>query len=74
MTGQRKTLVNEGIHMSNGAGFSWFLHPYPAELTAILTSVAKDSSVAEPILLGNLFDLWLYPLGAVPWTVSQILP
>jgi UDP-2,3-diacylglucosamine pyrophosphatase LpxH len=68
-----KTIVISDIHMSNGAGYSWFLPPYPAELTAMLNRTGNDSSVEELVLLGDVFDLWLYPLDATPWTVSQIL-
>jgi UDP-2,3-diacylglucosamine pyrophosphatase LpxH len=68
-----KTIVISDIHMSNGAGYSWFLPPYPGQLTAMLNRTGNDSSVEELVLLGDVFDLWLYPLDVTPWTVSQIL-
>lgn len=69
----QKTIVLSDLHISNGASYSWFLPPYPKYLTAMLTDVANDSTVAELVLLGDIFDLWLYPLDVVPWTVPQIL-
>jgi UDP-2,3-diacylglucosamine pyrophosphatase LpxH len=69
----QKTIVLSDVHMSNWADYSWFLHPYPEDLTAMLNRVANDSSVWELVLLGDVFDLWLYPLDVVPWTISQII-
>jgi UDP-2,3-diacylglucosamine pyrophosphatase LpxH len=39
----------------------------------MLNNFANDASVEELVLLGDLFDLWLYPLNVVPWTISQII-
>ena len=66
------TIVLSDMHISNGEKYTWFLPPYPAQLTQMLNQIAGDSSVAEVVLLGDLFDLWLYPLDVVPWTVAQI--
>jgi UDP-2,3-diacylglucosamine pyrophosphatase LpxH len=73
MATPQKTIVISDIHISNGAAYSWFLPPYPLFLTEMLTDIAQDSTVAELVLLGDVFDLWLYPLDVVPWTVDQIL-
>lgn len=72
MAPQQKTIVISDNHISNGANYSWFLPPYPEKLTAMLNSIANDPNVAELILLGDLFDLWVYPVDVVPWSVSQI--
>jgi UDP-2,3-diacylglucosamine pyrophosphatase LpxH len=73
MTASQKTIIISDVHISNGAGYSWFLPPYPDDLTAMLNSIANDSSVGELVLLGDVFDLWVYPLHVVPWTVNQII-
>jgi UDP-2,3-diacylglucosamine pyrophosphatase LpxH len=69
----QKTIVISDIHMSDGQNYSWFLPPCPEEVIALLHRVASDASVEELVLLGDVFDLWLYPLDVVPWTVSQII-
>lgn len=68
-----KTIVLSDIHISNGAGYSWFRPPYPEYLTAMLNSTANDRSITELVLLGDVFDLWLYPINIVPSTIAQIL-
>lgn len=73
MTVPQKTIVLSDTHISNGAGYSWFLPPYPRYLTAMLNHTANDPSITELVLLGDVFDLWLYPLNVVPSTVAQIL-
>jgi UDP-2,3-diacylglucosamine pyrophosphatase LpxH len=73
MESPEKTIVVSDIHISNGAGYSWFLPPCPSEFTAMLKRMAGDPTVKELVLLGDLFDLWLYPLDVVPWTTPQIL-
>jgi len=67
------TIVLSDIHMSNGQQYSWFLPPYPAQLVQLLNQVAADPSVAEVVLLGDLLDLWLYPVNVVPWMAAQIV-
>ena len=70
---QDKTIVISDVHISNGEKYAWFLPPYPADLTQMLNQISADSSVAEVVLLGDLLDLWLYPVNVVPWTVAQIV-
>lgn len=72
MAARQKTTVVSDIHISNGANYSWFLPPCPERFTAMLNKVANDADVAELILLGDLFDLWVYPVDVVPWSVSKI--
>jgi UDP-2,3-diacylglucosamine pyrophosphatase LpxH len=67
------TIVISDIHIANGQKYSWFLPPYPAKLVQMLNQVAGDPSVAEVVLLGDLLDLWLYPVDVVPWTAAQIM-
>ncbi|MBM4327071.1 MAG: hypothetical protein FJ118_07890 [Deltaproteobacteria bacterium] len=68
-----KTVVLSDVHISNGAKYSWFLQSNARDFVNMLERVLDDSSVKELVLLGDLFDLWLYPVNVVPWTVSQIL-
>ncbi|MGO9116468.1 MAG: metallophosphoesterase [Desulfomonilaceae bacterium] len=70
---EQKTIVISDVHISNGAEYSWFQQSNRRDLSAMLTKIADDPSVAELVLLGDLFDLWLYPVDVVPWTVSQII-
>jgi UDP-2,3-diacylglucosamine pyrophosphatase LpxH len=67
------TIVLSDIHIANGQKYSWFLPPYPDQLVQMLNQVAADPSVAEVVLLGDLLDLWLYPVDVVPWTAAQIV-
>jgi len=67
-----KTVVVSDFHISNGAKYSWFRRPCPENAAAMFTSISNDSSVDELVLLGDVFDLWLYPLDVVPWTVNKI--
>jgi predicted phosphodiesterase len=73
MAAGAKTIVISDVHMSNGAKYSWFLPPSPGNVTAMLNNFRDDGSVEELVILGDLFDLWLYPLNVVPSTISQII-
>jgi UDP-2,3-diacylglucosamine pyrophosphatase LpxH len=73
MAQEKKTIVISDVHMSNGQPYSWFQQPNSKNLTRMLKKIAQDSSVGELVLLGDLFDLWLYPVNEVPWTVRQII-
>ncbi len=68
-----KTIVISDIHISDGATYSWFTPSRSDRLAAMLNMVANDPEVGELVLLGDIFDLWLYPVDVVPLTVSQIL-
>jgi UDP-2,3-diacylglucosamine pyrophosphatase LpxH len=61
------------IHISNGASYSWFQGPYVTYATTMFNRVAADASVAELVLLGDIFDNWLYPVDVVPLTAPQII-
>ena len=71
-----RTIVISDIHMSDPAkSYSWFTEKYPQYLSSFLHKLASasSSSVKELVLLGDLFDLWLYPVNATPLSVSQII-
>ncbi len=73
MATQQKTIVISDVHMSNGASYSWFQEANSKKLTRLLFTLANDSTVRELVLLGDLFDLWLYPVNEVPCTAEQII-
>jgi UDP-2,3-diacylglucosamine pyrophosphatase LpxH len=73
MATEPKTVVLSDIHVSNGAKYSWFLPSNASDLIKMFEKALGDSSVTELVLLGDVFDLWLYPVNVVPWTVSQIV-
>jgi len=80
MNAQPQTIVISDIHMSNGKGYSWFKQKDSDNLVAMLSSIANAngsdknfSNVQELVILGDLFDLWLYPIHVKPRTVKQII-
>jgi UDP-2,3-diacylglucosamine pyrophosphatase LpxH len=73
MNSTQKTVVMSDIHISNGASYSWFQGPYVTYATTMFNRVAIDPNVAELVLLGDIFDNWLYPLNVVPLTTPQIV-
>jgi hypothetical protein len=73
MATRKKTIVISDVHMSNGASYSWFQEANSKKLTRLLDTLADDSAVRELVLLGDLFDLWLYPVNEVPYTAPQIV-
>jgi UDP-2,3-diacylglucosamine pyrophosphatase LpxH len=73
MSENKKTIVCSDVHMSDGKKYSWFTGNYPEYLRKMLKKFANDRSVEELIFLGDLFDLWVYPVNVVPWTISKII-
>jgi len=68
-----KTVVISDIHVSDGAPYSWFTASCSDRLIAMLDMVVNDPEVGELVLLGDIFDLWLYPVDVAPLTVGAIL-
>jgi UDP-2,3-diacylglucosamine pyrophosphatase LpxH len=68
-----KTLIISDCHISNGATYSWFHAKERDLLTGWLAAATNDADVNEIVLLGDFFDLWLYPINQAPWTVAQIV-
>ena len=70
MANEQKTIVISDIHMSNGEDHSWFKAPNADKLANMLNAMAekKDTfdNVEELVVLGDLFDLWLYPVNEAP--------
>lgn len=77
MANMQKTIVISDVHMSNAKPYSWFQLPESDKLTNMLNAVAEKKdpfdNVDELVLLGDLFDLWLYPVDEVPLSVKEIL-
>jgi hypothetical protein len=77
MPNEPKTIVISDIHMSNGEDYSWFKPPNAVKLAGMLNAVADEqdpfTEVDELVLLGDVFDCWLYPVNDIPWTVERIV-
>jgi predicted phosphodiesterase len=78
MAAQPKTIVISDIHMGNGKPYSWFQPPDSKELTGLLNAIADGAknefqNIKELVILGDLFDLWLYPVTEKPWPVEEIV-
>lgn len=72
--GGKKTVVISDVHISNGAEYAWFSSSDSDNLTFLLNSICMPSAeVEELVFLGDLFDLWLYPVDVLPWTVDKII-
>lgn len=71
----RRTIVISDVHMSNGDdNYCWFSSSDSENLCVFLNAISAPSAgVEELIFLGDLFDLWLYPVTEVPWTIDQII-
>jgi len=73
----KKIVILSDSHVGNGADCSWFYETstnnYPQYLTDMLNYLAQDNSIQELLILGDFFDLWVYPLDYIPWTPEQII-
>ena len=71
----KRTIVISDVHMSDGDDrYCWFSPSDSENLGILLNAISIPSAgVEELIFLGDLFDLWLYPVDVVPWTVNQII-
>jgi UDP-2,3-diacylglucosamine pyrophosphatase LpxH len=67
----QKTVIVSDIHA--GGQHGWFVPPYTTATATMLRGVAADPDVVELVLLGDIFDLWLYPAQTVPWAMKDIL-
>jgi UDP-2,3-diacylglucosamine pyrophosphatase LpxH len=67
-----KTVIISDVHLSNGANnYSWFKDD--SKFKEFLKETAQRSDVKELVLLGDIFDLWLYPIDVAPWTAQQVI-
>ena len=68
-----KIAVISDIHMGDGSWPGWFSEDDASRLALMFENLSRDDSIGELVLLGDIFDLWLYPTSQVPPTVSDIL-
>ena len=69
-----KTIVISDVHMSNGVdSYTWFKTPLEDKFYRFLSEILDDNSVSDIVIVGDLFDTWLYPIDVVPFTYSQII-
>ncbi|MGD9817731.1 MAG: metallophosphoesterase [Desulfomonilaceae bacterium] len=74
MASGSRTIVISDIHLSDGNEYSSFSPPDSNYLTFLLNAICdKSFRVEELVLLGDVFDLWLYPVDVVPSTVGDII-
>ncbi|MDJ0764919.1 MAG: metallophosphoesterase [Myxococcota bacterium] len=68
-------VVISDVHMSNNAHYSWFKskNKTPEALKHFLTKLSTDTTVQELVLLGDIFDLWLYPVDVSPWDFLSVV-
>ncbi len=74
-----KIVFVSDVHMGNGEYYTWFpeteirSNNYPDNIAGMLEQLAADEEVKELVLLGDFFDLWMYPTHMAPWTFEQIV-
>jgi UDP-2,3-diacylglucosamine pyrophosphatase LpxH len=68
-----KIVVISDVHLSDEQSWSWFNRQSGERLTGFLQQTANDSTVRELVLLGDIFELWLFPISEMPWTAARII-
>jgi UDP-2,3-diacylglucosamine pyrophosphatase LpxH len=68
-----KAIVMSDHHISNCAPYSWCSEEELSSLCDLLERESSNPDVEEIVLLGDLFDFWLYPVDVVPLTAAQII-
>ncbi len=71
--GKTNIAVISDIHMSNNAEYSWFKDEQGSNLIKLLNYVAEGSHFDELLILGDAFDLWLYPVDQSPYAFEEIV-
>ncbi|MFH1980988.1 MAG: metallophosphoesterase [Pseudomonadota bacterium] len=72
MANAKITIISD-IHMSNNASYAWFQDKQAALLIGMLDSAANNTKLDELLLLGDAFDLWVYPIDVAPWTFEEVV-
>lgn len=72
MSNERIAIISD-IHMSNNAAYSWFKDQQAVVLIKMLNNAADNNQLDELVLLGDAFDLWLYPMNEPPCTFEEII-
>ncbi|MBN2444187.1 MAG: metallophosphoesterase [Spirochaetales bacterium] len=70
---RNKIIILSDIHLSNALENSWFDYARAPLLINFLTSIALRREVKELVLLGDVFDLWLFPLEEPPMSIDEII-
>lgn len=74
MASGSRTIVISDIHLSDGDEYSSFSPSDSDYLTFLLNAICdKSFKVDELVMLGDVFDLWLYPVDVVPSTAEDII-
>ncbi len=68
-----KIVVISDVHISDDADYSWFRSPHAGYVSGLFEMIARDEEVRELVLLGDIFDLWLYPVHVMPWQTDDIV-
>lgn len=68
-----KIVVISDVHLSDEQSWSWFNQQSGCRLKGFLKQTANDSQVKELVLLGDIFELWLFPVDVMPWSAAQII-
>ncbi|CAK8715465.1 MAG: Calcineurin-like phosphoesterase [Candidatus Electronema aureum] len=68
---QSKIVIISDVHLSDGQSYSWFKDD--STLKGFLNQTAHDPQVKELVLLGDVFDVWLYPIQVAPWDAKKII-
>lgn len=70
---KKKIAVISDLHMSNNAEYSWFNDKQASHLVQMLNCAAYSSLFNELLILGDAFDLWLYPIDVPPSHFDDII-
>ncbi|WP_417911996.1 hypothetical protein [Candidatus Electronema sp. TJ] len=70
---QSKIVVISDAHLSDEESWSWFNRQSGERLKGFLKQTANDAKVRELVLLGDIFELWLFPIHVMPWSAAQII-
>lgn len=68
-----KIVVISDVHLSDEQNWSWFNQQSGERLKGFFRQTANDSQVKELVLLGDIFELWLFPVDVMPWSAAQII-
>ncbi len=70
--GRSKLIFISDLHMNVDAGYSWLVS-HAGDLADFLKDVNTRDDVAELVILGDLVDDWVSPIGDTPQSFSDVL-
>ncbi|AEE15802.1 metallophosphoesterase [Treponema brennaborense] len=68
-----KTVFLSDIHITHGRRSAVFSKAYPYQLAVVLRKYAYDVRVKELVLLGDIFDTWMYGVDERPLSIPEII-